>query len=144
MQDFESMRRPRKVTMKPSRKGQALLPLATRAVAARPNSPNARQPLPHSKKIEGFESQRTYNVPRSVQCPDVATYWSFDGSSGTIPNRQNRQGLPSDTASNSYESLLVHRPITVTGSKTIAPKSSSHDTPKEGPDHRSISTSVAF
>ena len=82
MQDFEFMTRPRKVTMKPSRKVQALLPLATRAVAARPNSPNARQPLPHSKKIEGFESQRIYSVPRSIQCPDVATYWPFDGTSG--------------------------------------------------------------
>ena len=113
-------------------------------MAARPNSPNARQPLAHSKKLKGSKVNGHIAALGLSSVQMLLHTGHSMGPLGTIPNCQNRQGLPSDTASNSYESLLVHRPITVTGSKTIAPKSSSHDTPKEGPDHRSISTSVAF
>ena len=49
------MTRLRKVTMKPLRKGQAWLPLATHAVAAGLNSPTAKQILALSRKSEGSE-----------------------------------------------------------------------------------------
>ena len=90
------MRRPRKVTMKPSRKGQALLPLATRAVAARPNSPNARQPLAHSKKWKG---SKVNGHIASLGLYSVQILLHTGHSMGpleTISNRQDRQGLPSD------------------------------------------------
>ena len=115
------MTRLRKVTMKPLRKRQAWLPLATHAVAAGLNSPTAKQILALSRKSKGSEVNR-HSVPWSIPCPDAAAYYPLAAASGGDFRYLEKRKLPAERVSRACETLPVHGPTTVKKFEIDGPK----------------------